>query len=167
MKTRSDFVSNSSSCSFVICNPYAIADKDDGSLIGLLSNSAYLHIIDIDYGNKLSAFKKLKDKAAKLFGSKVKIDFEHQDSDESPPTGVYAEVNDGFYKFPTKAKRDFLLSLISKAGSLYVSFGEDIEDNLMNATQIATLLDYLYGAEIDSEDHFYYTPVKDLGIVRK
>ena len=44
-----------------------------------------------------------------------------------------------------------------------MNFGEDCEGGIERATHAATLLDYAYDADIESDDvHFDYSPVENL-----
>ena len=163
MKKRTDFVSNSSSSSFVINNPYQL--KDDGKLLLLLGHAHYLHFVDVDYGDGIGDFRKFKAALTKAFASKVSVDFERQDTEDSPPEGVYVELEYDFYKRITDKKRNVLLDLLKRSNAVYLNFGMDYEGGSIAATQIATMLDYLYDADIQADDHFEYTPLSELGII--
>jgi len=174
MKTRNDFVSNSSSCSFVIVNPEEL--KLDSGLVNILMSANYLHFIDIAYwktrkvngGRTVKAYDKFKDTVSAMFGTKAHVSFEHRDCDEVPPEEAYVELEtDNFFKNYTAKKRDMLEKLLACSSMVHLNFGENIEGGESRAMQAATLLDYIYGAEISSDDseHFEYSPVADLGIM--
>lgn len=173
MKTRHDFVSNSSSCSFVIENPGDLSF--DSNLVRLIMNANYLHFVDVNYGNfrktkygnTVKAFDKFEDDIRTAFGTKANVGFEHRDCDEVPPEEVYVELDtDNFYRNYSAKKRDLLEKLIANSSHIYVDFGEDCDGGVERATQAATLLDYIYKAEISAEDNFEYSPVDDLGVQR-
>lgn len=175
MKKREDFVSNSSSSSFVIDMPSALELDDD--FVRILVSANYVHFINVAYWNMrkakgyktVKAYDKFKDEVKKAFGTKASVDYENRDCDEVPPEKVYVEFDtDNFYRNYTAKKRNLLERLIANSDTVYLDFGDDYEGGAERATQAATLLDYIYGATIISDDseHFDYTPVEDLGIAR-
>lgn len=175
MKTRRDFVSNSSSCSFVILNPSDI--KFDGNLVNLLASANYMHFIDVNFsclskirfaGRTIAAYDKFEKEVKNAFGTKANVGFEHRDCDEVPPEEVYVELDtDNFFEKYGAKKRNVLEKLIANADAIHLNFGEDCEGGIERATQIATLLEYMYGAAVESDsDHFDYSSVDDLGIIK-
>ena len=178
MKTRSDFVSNSSSSSFVVLNP-----RDLKFDVNLLASANYVHFIDIDFGKMhkvgktakfapgktVKAFDKFKADVSKAFGTKARVGYERRDSTSSPPEEVYVELEtDNFWKSYNAKKRSMIEKLIANADAIHLNFGEDYDGGIERATQVATLLDYAYNAEIESDDcdHFNYYPVEDLGVIK-
>lgn len=170
MKTRNDFVSNSSSCSFVIQNPGEI--KFDNNLVMIFANANYLHFIDVSFWNmhkvkgvkSVKSFDKFKNDVIKVFGAKANVSFEHRDCDSVPPEEVYVEIDtDNFWKNYNAKKQNMLEKLIANSYAIHMNFGEDCEGGIERATQAATLLDYAYDADIESDDsHFDYSPVENL-----
>ena len=155
MKIRSDYVSNSSSSSFIIENPGAIKGKKDA--LQLLCNAHYVSFSGVNCKKDFGDFeKKLKD----TFGEKV-IEIEAYDG----PEDVYVSIDSDKWTTADDAL-PVIDELIDRCQSMSVNFGDCYDDG-GKATQVATLLDYLYGVDIGPEDHFDYDPVTKLGIERK
>jgi hypothetical protein len=152
MKIRSDYVSNSSSSSFIIENPGVIKGKKDA--LQLLGNAQYVSFNGVNCKKDFGEFEK---KLQGTFGEKVEI--EAYDG----PEDVYVSIDPDDWTTEDKAI-PVIGELIDRCKSMCLNFGDCYDDG-GKATQVATLLDYLYGVEICPEDHFDYDPVTKLGIV--
>lgn len=155
MKIRSDYVSNSSSSSFII------DFKDDkGACVdeGFMRMLKHLNGIRLrGTCESLEQLKEFREKASKVFGSdiddwsdEVELDFSVSISDES------IMVEDGY------GQMNFIKDVLQlKDGQLYVDAGDDWGDELVKAVKVAVLLECRYPQiEIVGDDHFDYSTIR-------
>lgn len=140
---RNDFVSNSSSSSFIIndCNKIKI---DDRFLKILKSIESY---VTFSYDRILpSEIKELIEKNDKFKPMEYSRTYE-------------VEVNDP--STLDKTDLDILKQLFKTCNRVYCSCGEDYEYNCLTA-QICTLLEIYYGIIPEGNDHFDYESIQKI-----
>ena len=154
MKIRTDYVSNSSSSSFII------DFSDKGACIdeGFMKLLKHVNGITLRcHCESLEQLKELEEKAKTVFGQNVEIwkyddelDFEvNVDSDN-----IMAEDGHGQMNF-------IRLILQNENGSIYCQCGDDFGEDLSNAIQVATILETKYRQiEISGDDHFDYNSIR-------
>ena len=156
MKIRTDYVSNSSSSSFIIENPKHISKQLNKDMIPLLFQCQYV------YFNGIKRKKDIEDFKARVMKTFPNSEIEDDGGD------IYITLNtdDTDDLNWNEDEIGVLSELFNRCNETTMSFGDYYDDGC-KAMQIATLLDYIYGAEICGEDHFDYDPVRKLGISRK
>ena len=154
MKIRTDYVSNSSSSSFII------DFEDKGACI----DEGFMTLIKHLNGIRLSGtcetieqFRELKEKADTLFGPKI--------DDWSDEDDLYFSFSiSSIYIMGDDADKqiDFIKQVLQlKNGQMYVEAGDDYGYELTRADQIATMLEAKYRQiEISSEDHLDYESIR-------
>ena len=155
MKIRSDYVSNSSSSSFIID-----FRDDKGACIdeGFMKLLKHINgiILRCHCASK-EQLKELEEKAKTVFGPKVdlwtyedELDFEVSvDSKQIMAEDGYGQMN--FIR----------LILQNENGSIYCQCGDDYGEDLSNAVQVATILETRYKQiEISGDDHFDYNSIR-------
>lgn len=155
MKIRSDYVSNSSSSSFIID-----FRDDKGACIdeGFMKLLKHINgiILRCHCASK-EQLKELEEKAKTVFGPKVdlwtyedELDFEVSvDSKQIMAEDGYGQMN--FIR----------LILQNENGSIYCQCGDDYGEDLSNAVQVATILETRYKQiEISGDDHFDYRSIR-------
>ena len=157
MKIRSDYVSNSSSSSFIINFDDNGACMDDG-FMRLLS-----HVEGIWLRGHCKSIEQMKELA-----ERAKVVF----SGESEPE-VWADEDEMDIEVTVKSRNlmvenadgqiKFIKEIIDLENSgFYAQCGDDWGDDLCNAVQIATLIESKYkNVSIDGDDHFDYTSIRD------
>jgi hypothetical protein len=155
MKIRSDYVSNSSSSSFIID-----FGDDNGACIDGTFMALVKHLNGIRIGGtceSLEQLKELKEKADALFGPKI---------------DDWSDVDDLYFSFSIDSKYikgenateqiDFIKRVLQlKNGQMYVEAGDDYGSELTRAVQIATMLEAKYKQiEISGDDHFDYDTIR-------
>lgn len=154
MKIRSDYVSNSSSSSFIIDFEDKGACIDEGFMKLLKHVNG---IILRCHCKSKEQLKELEEKAKTVFGPKVDIwtyedelDFEVSvNSEQIMAEGGYGQMN------------FIYLILQNENGSIYCQCGDDFGEDLSNAVQIATILETRYKQiEISGDDHFDYRSIR-------
>ena len=154
MKIRTDYVSNSSSSSFII----DFGDK------GACVDETFMAIIKHLNGIRLSGtcetieqLKELREKADTLFGPKI---------------DNWSDEDDLYLSFSISSKYimgenaaeqiDFIKQVLQlKDGKMYVDGGDDFGYEFSRAVQIATMLETKYRQiEISGDDHFDYESIR-------
>lgn len=154
MKIRSDYVSNSSSSSFII------DFKDNGACIDETFMSLVKHLNGIRFSGtceSLEQLKELREKANALFDNRI--------DDWSDEYDLYFSFSIGAeYIMGENATEqiDFIKHVIQlKNGKMYVEAGDDFGYELTRAVQIATMLETKYSQiEISGDDHFDYRSIR-------
>ena len=154
MKIRSDYVSNSSSSSFII------DFKDKGACIdeGFMKLLKHVHGITFRcHCESLEQLNEFEEKAKTVFGQKVEIwkyDDELDIEVNVDPDNIMAEDGYGQMNF-------IRLILQNENGSIYCQCGDDFGEDLSNAVQVATIFETRYKQiEISGEDHFDYNSIR-------
>lgn len=154
MKIRSDYVSNSSSSSFII----DFADKGaciDEGFMKLLKHVNGI-ILRCHCASK-EQLKELEEKAKTVFNPKVDIWTYEDDLDfEVSVDKKYIMAEDGY------GQMNFIrLILQNENGSVYCQCGDDFGEDLSNAVQVATIMETRYKQiEISGDDHFDYNSIR-------
>ena len=154
MKIRSDYVSNSSSSSFII------DFKDNGACIDETFMALIKHLNEIRISGTcetIEQLKELKEKADALFGPKI--------DDWSDEYDLYFSFSiSTIYIMGDDADQqiDFIKHVLQlKNGKMYVEAGDDYGSELTRAVQIATMLETKYRQiEISGDDHFDYRSIR-------
>ena len=152
MKIRSDYVSNSSSSSFII-------DFDDkGACIdeGFMKLLKHINgIILRCHCTSKKQLKELEEKAKTVFGPKVDLwTYEDELDFEVSIDSEYISEND--------KQIDFIRDILQKKnGSIYCQCGDDFGEDLSNAVQVATILETRYKQiSVSGDDHFDYSSIR-------
>ena len=154
MKIRSDYVSNSSSSSFII-------DFDDK---GACIDEGFIKLLKHVYGIILRChcaskeqLKELEEKAKTVFGPKVDLWTYEDDLDFEMSVNSKQIMAEGGY-----GQMNFIrLILQNENGSIYCRCGDDFGEDLSNAVQVATILETKYKQiEISGDDHFDYRSLR-------
>ena len=155
MKIRSDYVSNSSSSSFII------DFKDDkGACIDETFMSLVKHLNGIRIGGtceSLEQLKELREKANALFDNRI--------DDWSDEDDLYFSFSiSTIYIMGDDADQqiDFIKHVLQlKNGQMYVEAGDDYGSELTRAVQIAMMLEMKYKQiEISGDDHLDYDTIR-------
>ena len=155
MKIRSDYVSNSSSSSFIIDFEDKGACIDEGFM--KLLKHVYGIILRCNCKSK-EQLKEFEEKAKTVFNPKVDIwTCGEEDLDfEVSVNSKHIMAEDGY------GQMDFIrLVLQNENGSIYCQCGDDFGEDLSNAVQVATILETRYKQiEISGDDHFDYRSLR-------
>lgn len=154
MKIRSDYVSNSSSSSFIIDFEDKGACIDNG-FIKLLK-----HINEIILSCMLESkdeLKEFEEKAVLAFGPKVDVWKYDDDLD-------FRVSIDSKYISEDDKQIDYIKDVLQKKnGSIYCQCGDDWGEDFTNAVQVATILEMKYKQiHISGEDHFDYNSIRGI-----
>ena len=154
MKIRSDYVSNSSSSSFII------DFEDKGACIDKGFMKLLKHINGIIlrcHCTSKERLKELEEKAKTVFGPKVDLwTYEDELDFEVSVNSEHIMAEDGYEQM------NFIrLILKNEYGSIYCQCGDDFGEDLSNAVQVATILEIKYKQiEISEDDHFDYRSIR-------
>ena len=154
MKIRSEYVSNSSSSSFIIDFEDKGACIDEG-FMKLLKHINGI-ILRCHCASK-EQLKELEEKAKTVFGPKVDLwTYEDELDFEVSVNSKQIMAEDGYGQI------NFIrLILQNKYGSIYCQCGDDFGEDLSNAVQVATILETRYKQiEISGDDHFDYNSIR-------
>lgn len=154
MKIRSDYVSNSSSSSFIIDFEDKGACIDEG-FMKLLKHVNGI-ILRCHCASK-EQLKELEEKAKTVFNPKVDIWTYEDDLDfEVSVDRKYIMAEDGY------GQMNFIrLILQNENGSVYCQCGDDFGEDLSNAVQVATILETRYKQiSVSGDDHFDYNSIR-------
>ena len=154
MKIRSDYVSNSSSSSFIIDFEDKGACIDEG-FMKLLKHINGI-ILRCHCASK-EQLKEFEEKAKTVFGPKVDLWTYEDDLDfEVSVDNKYIMAEDGY------GQMNFIrLILQNENGSIYCQCGDDYGEDLSNAVQVATIMETRYKQiEISGDDHFDYNSIR-------
>ena len=154
MKIRSDYVSNSSSSSFIIDFEDKGACIDEG-FMKLLKHVNGI-ILRCHCASK-EQLKEFEEKAKTVFGPKVDLWTYEDDLDfEVSVDNRYIMTEDG------NGQMNFIrLILQNENGSIYCQCGDDFGEDLSNAVQVATIMETRYKQiEISGDDHFDYRSIR-------
>ena len=154
MKIRSDYVSNSSSSSFII----DFEDKGaciDGGFMNLLK-----HMEEIMFSGtceSLEQLKELREKANALFDNRI-----DDCSDEDDLYFSFSISTEYIVGDDVDRQIDFIKQVLQlKNGKMYVQAGDDYGSELTRAVQIATMLEMKYKQiEISGDDHLDYDTIR-------
>ena len=151
MKTRTDFVSNSSSCSFVVTNPSQVASSLDSRALQALS--ACKDFKAVSSGKFPESLKARAQAAGFRLGA----------AEDGEPECMYCY----FKEDPLTGKEtkldlslDLLEEILENSSEARVCVSYDTYDDIAaEAASVAALFDYAYKADIDTSDcdHWYYT----------
>ena len=154
MKIRSDYVSNSSSSSFIIDFEDKGACIDEG-FMKLLKHVKGI-VLRCHCASK-EQLKEFEEKAKTVFGPKVDLWTYEDDLDfEVSVDNRYIMTEDG------NGQMNFIrLILQNENGSIYCQCGDDFGEDLSNAVQVATIMETRYKQiEISGDDHFDYNSIR-------
>ena len=154
MKIRSDYVSNSSSSSFIIDFEDKGACIDEG-FMKLLKHVNGI-ILRCHCASK-EQLKEFEEKAKNVFNPKVDIWTYNDDLDfEVSVDNRYIMAEDGY------GQMNFIrLILQNENGSIYCQCGDDFGEDLSNAVQVATILETRYKQiSVSGDDHFDYNSIR-------
>ena len=154
MKIRSDYVSNSSSSSFIIDFEDKGACIDEG-FMKLLKHVKGI-VLRCNCTSK-EQLKELEEKAKTVFGPKVDLWTYEDDLDfEVSVKSEHIMAEDGY------GQMNFIrLILQNENGSVYCQCGDDFGEDLSNAVQVATIMETRYKQiEISGDDHFDYNSIR-------
>lgn len=154
MKLRSDYVSNSSSSSFII------TFNDGGKCI----DEKFMEILK--HCNTINVRGNCKDKAQyEEFKGRIVAEFGNKCLDEGwpddePEICVYADKK--CIKPDNENQIEIIKDILAlKNSGFYCGCGEDFGDDLANAIQIATILEFKYkDIAIASDDHLDYNSIR-------
>ena len=154
MKIRSDYVSNSSSSSFIIDFEDKGACIDEG-FMKLLKHINGI-ILRCHCASK-EQLKEFEEKAKTVFGPKVDL-WTYEDD-------LYFEVSVNSEHIMAEdcyGQMNFIrLILQNENGSIYCQCGDDFGEDLSNAVQIATILETRYKQiSVSGDDHFDYNSIR-------
>lgn len=154
MKIRSDYVSNSSSSSFII------DFEDKGACIDEGFMKLLKHVKGIVlrcHCTSKEQLKEFEEKAKTVFGPKVDLWTYEDDLDfEVSVDSKYIMAEDGY------GQMNFIyLILQNENGSIYCQCGDDFGEDLSNAVQVATILETRYKQiSVSGDDHFDYNSIR-------
>jgi len=154
MKTRSDYVSNSSSSSFII------DFSDKGACIDETFMSLVKHLNGIRLSGTCETIEQLKE-----LREKANALFDHRIDDWSDEDDLYFSFFiDTEYIMGENATEqiDFIKHVLQlKNGQMYVEAGDDYGSEFTRAVQIATTLEAKYKQiEISGDDHLDYDTIR-------
>ena len=152
MKTRNDFVSNSSSCSFVI------QFNDDGAsfdsnFLKILKQSAQSIVMTIESDNA-DEIADMAENAKAIYGKAVTVE-EYEDN-QYVLDFIAEKLNPD-----NSTEIDVFKMLLRYCTQFYVNCGEDFGSDLVRAVQTATVLELKYkDIEIQEDDHLEYETIR-------
>lgn len=154
MKTRLDFVSNSSSTSFILN-----AEDINSSIVDL----RFLELI----GNCVTLY--FNSKAEEYSESILKEAKDHFENACTYAEDNTIEVELKDISLATKPTLKVFLDILQETSVITCSYGcDDCGDFVGEATQVCTMLELLYDVLPEGDDHFLYDSVKRLkGAERK
>ena len=154
MKIRSDYVSNSSSSSFII------DFEDKGACIdeGFMKLLKHVNGIVLRcHCTSKEQLKEFEEKAKTVFNPKVDLWTYEDDLDfEVSVDNKYIMAEDGY------GQMNFIrLILQNENGSICCQCGDDFGEDLSNAVQVATILETRYKQiSVSGDDHFDYNSIR-------
>lgn len=151
MKVRSDFVSNSSSTSFIIQLNMAETERPnlDERFIKLICRCKYIYF----YSGNSAYSNDLIDKMKESFGNCV-------ETDENSIELDVEKLNQW-----NKGSVAVMLEILANSDHVTCSYGcDDCGEYVGEATQVCTVLELLYGIVAVGDGHFDYSSIKRLGV---
>lgn len=149
MKIRTDYVSNSSSTSFVISANDLSLDKLDEKFFKLIGSVELIYF----YARSSGFSKELVNEAKAFFGKRFDVD----------DTCITLDLNS--IKLWHEDTIAIVKKIIAESSELTCSYDcDDGGEFVGEATQICTMLELLYDVVPEGDDHFNYASIKEIGV---